>query len=455
MEENNKGPCIGLSDTERFPLLNDINLLHELRQDEWAPNFNFMSGDRITAHHLQEVEQYALSIRTARRFWNENQQPDWLERYWKSCTAEVPFYKYRSGDFRSQPCITREDIRRQPWLFVSEKAKLNDLLVYQTSGTTGAPLDVLFDPVSQACWLPQMQSVLDEYGVFIGEQGRKVAIALICSQATTLTYASLSTYLNGAGILKLNLNTAEWKYPSHPVKYLEKYNPEILTGDPFAFMALLQLKPEISPKALISSAMKLNDGIRKELEGYFNTPVLDVYSLTECRNIAVFEGNKYRAIRPELYLEVFHPEKDEPLPCGERGELVVSGGNNPFLPLIRYRTGDFCCLKIEDGVPYLEELEARKLTIFYSLEGALVNTIDISRKMTRYPLSGFRLHQSENLSLQFEAWTNEDVCGQISSDLLGIFGQVQISIKLNSAESGLSEKVVTYTSDFSNNSDSR
>lgn len=449
MAENNKGPQIALSDTERFPLLNDLSLLRQLRQDEFAPKFNFLSGDRLTAEHLQKVEEYASAIRSSPRFWNENQQPEWLEEYFDFCKVQVPFYKHRTGKFEKQACITREDIRKQPWSFVSGSVNLNDLLVYQTSGTTGAPLDILFDPISQGCWLPQMQSVMDEYSISIGEKIRKVAIALICWQESTLTYASLSTYLKGAGILKVNLNMADWKDSNHRVKYLEKYNPEVLTGDPFAFMALLQLKPEISPKVLISSAMKLSDGIRKELEAYFKVPILDIYSLTECRNIAVAEGRKHRVIRPELYLEVFHPEKDEPLPYGERGELVVSGGNNPFLPLIRYRTGDYCSLEIEDGTPYLIDLEARKLTVFYSLDKTLVNTIDISRKMTHYPLAGFRLHQSKNLELRFEGWINEDVSSQISSDLLDIFGKVQMNIDLNSVGSGLSEKVVTYTSDFS------
>lgn len=43
---------------------------------------------------------------------------------------------------------------------------------------------------------------------------------------------------------------------------------------------------------------------------------------------------------------------------------MVTGGNNPFLPLMRYRTGDFCSLKIENGVPFLVDLEARNPVVF-------------------------------------------------------------------------------------------
>ncbi|WP_207534809.1 AMP-binding protein [Desertivirga arenae] len=449
MEGNNKGPQIALSDKERFPLIQDLSLLNELRQDHLAPKFNFMSGDRLTANSLTMVENYALEIRGKTEFWTEGKFPEWLGAFFQACLINVPFYHNRKGGFFNQPSISRDDIRKQPWAFVSKEADLNELLVYQTSGTTGAPLDVLFDPVSQACWLPQMQSILDLYGISIGDKARKVAIALICSQQSTLTYASLSSYLRGKGILKINLNTADWKDATHRVKYLEKYNPEILTGDPFAFMDLLELKPQIQPKALISSAMKLNAGVKAELENYFNVPVLDVYSLTECRNIAVAENGRHRSIRPDLFLEIFHPDRDEVLSEGVRGELVVSGGNNPFLSLVRYRTGDYCSLRMEDGIPFLIDLEARKQVTFYSLEGKLINPVDISRRMTKFPLAGFRLHQEASLALHFEAWTNEELTETLTLELLAIFGAVPVKVKIEKVGDGTAAKIVSYSSYFS------
>ena len=448
MAENKKGPAIALTDQERFPLLHDFTLLNALRQDDLAPKFNFQSGDRLDAAHLEKIKHYSFQIQHLKKFWNSNEHPEWINEFLNFCVESVPFYQNKTSRLSDHPTICRDDLRTQPWSFVSAQAELNDLLVYQTSGTTGAALDVLFDPVSQACWLPQLQSLLDTYQISIGEPARKVAIALICNQASTLTYASLSTYLNGAGILKINLNPSEWKSVSDRINYLEKYNPEILTGDPFTFMALLKLQPNISPKAIVSSAMKLSDGMRKELEAYFKVPVLDIYSLTECRMVAVAEGNRHRAIRPDLYLEVFDPDNDKVLPNGERGELVITGGNNPFLPLIRYRTGDFCSLVVENGVPYLENLEARKLISFYSSQLVLINTIDVSRAMTKYALIGFKLHQKLDLTLEFTGWSNDNIADHIRDDLHIIFGALSISITMNKIAPVAAEKVVTYSSDF-------
>jgi phenylacetate-CoA ligase len=381
MEENRK-PAVALNDRERFPLINNLSFLMKMRQDEFAPIFNFQSGDRLEKNHLEQVNQYAKRIRGSKKFWKKGAVPDWLADYLSWCIKTVPYYKKRADSFENQPTINRGVINSIPWQFVSSESNLDDLLVYQTSGTTGPPMDVVFDPVSQACWLPQLQSILDQFDITLDSNPDVVSIALICSQSSTLTYASLSTYLNGAGVLKINLNPDEWKVPSHSIKYLEKYNPQVLTGDPFTFMELLNLKPNITPKVLVSSAMKLTEGVRKKLEEFFLCPIVDIYSLTECRMIAFAKDNKYKAIRSDLYLEVFDKDKDILLPYGERGELVVTGGINPFLPLIRYRTGDFCKLEIENDIPYLIDLEARTPVAFYSRKGKFINNIDISRKMT-------------------------------------------------------------------------
>lgn len=446
-----KKHAIALTDKERFPLLSDLSYLNKLKQDAFAPKFNFQSGDRLQQHHLQQVQAYAEKIKATKVFWREGMHPDWLGPWLKWCIETVPFYKGRHERLENQPTINREDLHLAPWQFVSSDGKLEDLLVYETSGTTRSPMDVMFEPASQACWIPQLESVLNLYDINLTGHASSTSIALICAQEKALTYASLSTYLKGAGVLKINLNPNDWWAADHRIKYLEHYNPEILTGDPFAFLSLVELKPKLSPKALVSSAMKLTNGIRKKLETYFNCPVLDIYSLTECRMIAVAENEqRHRAIRPELYLEVFDKDKDILLPPGERGELVITGGNNPFLPLIRYRTGDFCSLYIEHGIPYLIDLEARHPVAFYNAKNKFINYIDISRAMNKYPLAGFNLHQNVNKSLRFTGWgTETKLKHQVLETLQHIFGNelpIEVVIHPPAQSSGL--KPVAFSSDL-------
>jgi phenylacetate-CoA ligase len=259
----------------------------------------------------------------------------------------------------------------------------------------------------------------------------------------------LSTYLHGAGILKINLKPEDWKAAQHRQAYLEKYNPQILTGEPFAFMDLMQLNAKITPKALVSSAMKLNEGLKVRLEAHFGCPVIDIYSLTECRMISFAENGRHRAIRPELYLEVFDSEKDILLPYGSWGELVVTGGNNPFLPLVRYRTGDFCSLQVENGIPYLYDLEARNPVAFYTKTRKLINPIEISRAMMSYPLVGFKLHQNVNHELLFTGWSQDPIQKQVNQTLQQIFGtDLNTFVEILPASSHTTYKNVSYTSDL-------
>lgn len=447
--EGNKKSGAGLNDEARFPLIKDRRFLNQLKQDEFAPTFNFQSGDRLDKVHLEKVNQYAQKIIGPKKFWEKGVPPNWLESYLSWCIRTVPFYSERSPVFSEQPTIRRKDVSSGPWDFVSAESDLDDLLVHQTSGSTGAPMPVLFEPVTQACWIPQLQSILDNYHIKLVGKPNAVAIALVCSQSETMTYASLSTYLSEAGILKINLNPDTWKDSSHPLKYLEKYNPEILTGDPFAFAHLLELQPTIRPKALVSSSMKITDGVRKKLEAYFSCPVIDVYSLTECRMVAYAENGRHRAIRPELYLEVFDQNCDVLLPYGERGELVITGGINPFLPFIRYRTGDFCKLEIENGIPYLVDLEARTPVPFYTKQGKLINNVEISREMTQYSLVRFTLHQDSHYHLTFTGWSDEDLTSKILEVLSKIFGDdILIDISIQPVQDIKKYKTDSYSSDF-------
>ncbi len=448
MEEIRK-PVAALTDKERFPLLRDLTFLNQLKQDLCAPKYNFQSGDRLQHHHLKKVHEYAASLKTA-TFQQSNKIPAWMNDYLKWCVDTVPFYKGSSNSFEELPTMRRADIHAAPWSFVSGECNLNDLLVYQTSGTTGPAMNVLFDPISQASWISQLESVLARFDISLTRGSGSTAIALICDQEQTLTYASLSTYLEGAGVLKINLNKNEWKREQDRIEYLERYNPEILTGDPFAFLSLLSLKPKITPKALVSSAMKLTSGIRQLLEDYFRCPVLDIYSLTECRMIAVAETpDRHRAIRPELFLEIFHPEKDIPLQEGERGELVVTGGINPFLPMIRYRTGDFCSLKIEDGTPYLINLEARTPVFFYRHDNTFVNNVDISRALMDLPLAGFNLHQHTDKRMVFKGWSDvPNLEAVIAEKLKSVIGKgILIEVMVEEVGRG-GEKGVVYSSDL-------
>jgi phenylacetate-CoA ligase len=93
----------------------------------------------------------------------------------------------------------RADLSREPWAFVPDSQPLDDLVIYQTSGTTGHPLDILTHPEPLAMYVPLIRAALATRGIQLQGISGQVAIVLVCFQKSTWTYASISPALNQAG----------------------------------------------------------------------------------------------------------------------------------------------------------------------------------------------------------------------------------------------------------------
>ena len=352
-----------LSDDERFPLLgrDERGLLKQLREHPAAPRFNMACGDRLTAAGLSNVRAYEHRVASERPRWREGEVPQWVRKFAARCLADVPIYRRRGGDeneFVSLPTTTRDDIAREPWSFVPDSAALDDLIVYYTSGANGSPMNVLAHPDFASMRLPLFRAALARFGVTLDGGPERVSILFVCSQQTTLTYASLSSYLGGAGHVKINLNPAEWRDPDDRVRFIDDCNAELYSGDPLSLADLAKLPTRTRPKALISSAMRLQTAMREQLVERFGCPAIDVYSTCESGPIAVAIDDDFEVLPPDLYVELLDRD-GRPCAPGERGEVALTGGRNPFLPLLRYRTGDWAAMSYDEEVPRLVQLEGR------------------------------------------------------------------------------------------------
>jgi phenylacetate-CoA ligase len=104
----------------------------------------------------------------------------------------------------------------------------------------------------------------------------------------------------------------------------------------------------------------------------------------------------------DIFVEVLD---EEGMPAGEGkpGEITVTGGRNPYMPLLRYRTGDYGRINFSecscgDPMPFISGLTARKHVIFEKPSGGRVNPIDISRIMKGYPVIMHQFIQKKALS---------------------------------------------------------
>lgn len=390
----------------RHPLLHDEGraLLSFMQEHPHAPHWNYACGDQLDAGGLAAVQAFS---RQPAATWQPDELPAWLQAWVGRVQNEVPFYRRDDAAavtsierFRMLGLTDRDDLRREAPAFVPDDQPLDGMMVYDTSGTTGSTLLVMADAVTTSSYLPLLERALATRGVSLtGGRGR-VSLVLVGAQQQTLTYATVSSYLDGAGFVKLNLHPSQWRSPDDRAAYLDALQPEVYSGDPLAFEALAALDMKTRPKALVSTAMALLPAARARLEARFRCPVLDLYSLTECRLVAVGTPLGHKLVRPDLYIEAVD-ERGRVCPPGVRGELIISGGNNPFLPLLRYRTGDHGALRYEPDGIYIEGLEGRTPVTFTLMDGRALNNIDVTNALRTLPITRFALHQGANNAFAF------------------------------------------------------
>lgn len=452
------------TDEDRYPNVSAHGqaMLRFLREHPHAPRYTAQSGHRLTPDRLERVRAFDAELRAGPHGWSHGELPPWLPDFVAMCYRDVPFYRVygaQPASFFDVPSCERADLSREPWSFVPDSASLEGLMVHRTSGTSGHPLTVISHPVAGACYLPLLRVALAAHGITLTAGRGRVAYLLIGWQRKSFTYVSVVPEMDDAGTAKLNLHPDDWYDPGDRARFLDACDPEFYTGDPLAFAELARLPLRTRPRALVSTAMTLLPGLRRSLEEHFGCPVIDLYSMNEAGPIAFAQHGSYTLLQPRLYVEILAPDRAVCLP-GVRGEVALTGGLNPFLPLLRYRTNDYASLLYQGSQPLLAGLEGRPPAVFRTTSGEVINSLDVTAVLKPFALPQFALHQSAAgaLTLRLPAavadpapagtWS-DDVVG-VRAALLALFGPSQsIAIEpLNSTNSPSADKVIQYTSDI-------
>ncbi|HEY8086747.1 MAG TPA: hypothetical protein VIF09_02860, partial [Polyangiaceae bacterium] len=145
-----------------------------------------------------------------------------------------------------------------------------------------------------------------------------------------------------------------------------------------------------------------------------------------------------------------------PVAPGERGEITVTGGRNPFLPLLRYRTGDwgrldFAPCACGDPMPRIVDLEGRAPVLLRSATGGRVNPVDVSGVLRGHPVVQHELVQRADgtceLALRAAPGLPLDLAA-IERDLRTLFGDVPLTVRPDPALGDRTGKVLPYRSDL-------
>lgn len=419
-----------LTEAERFPRLSPRGrqFLHAMRQHPHAPIWNWPNGEQLNDAGLARVQQFANRLQNTTPI-DSLEEPDWLTAHVDYCLTEVPFYRQRSRvgtRFDDLPTCARSDMAPQVWQFVPDDQPLDELIAFSSSGTTGQPMRTPHHPYSAACGVPLMEHAIQNLvGVKFRRGPGEVALHHFAAYPDAFTTAIVVSYLDEAGCIRVNLDPSAWRNPNDCVSYLQHWQAPIWLGDPVAFGALERLELAQPPQAILSSILQLSDGYARHLRERYGCPVLDFYAMTEAGLVAVRDESGHRILPPDLFVEILDDAGNRCAP-GVRGEITLTGGRNPFLPLLRYRTGDYAALQIVGGHRILLDLIGRDPVEYLAESGEVVHSMQITRLMRRFPVRRYELKPVTN-GYEVELAGDVDLRA-VERELRHLFGDRLVSI---------------------------
>ncbi|MBD3940261.1 CoF synthetase [Microbacterium sp. NEAU-LLC] len=380
------GDAAVLTDAERWPTMDAEGAarLQRWRRHPSAPRWVHETGDRLTADAVDRVREplptdgwLDAHLDTARRLLRYRRMPG-LDRL---------------HDF---PPISRADLVDDLAGFVPLDADLDRMLRGSSSGSTGAALLIPDDVEEVARGFHLLVSLAREAAVDWRPDGERLALVNVVHQRQAFTYVSLVSSFAQRAMARVNLHGSAWAAASDRSDFLRDAAPQAISGNPTSLAELLapDLRAVVKPLALFSGAMALSAPLRADLEDAFACPVFDVYGLHETRPIAVrTDDGPFRVLDRRVLVETLGAD-GLPVVAGEVGEITVTAGENPLLPLVRYRTGDFGRLvTLPDGGIGIADLEGREHTVFVRGDSTRVPCVDLTQQLQTHGARGWSVEQ--------------------------------------------------------------
>ena len=280
-----------------------------------------------------------------------------LKKVVKYAYEKVPYYrkKFDEAGLKPEDIKTLEDIRYIPF---TSKADLREVYpfgmfavplseiveIHSSSGTTGKPVVMGYTKNDIEVWKEVMARSLTMigvtkediiqiaygYGLFTGGLGFHYGALTI---GATIVPTSAGNTRRQIELMRDFGTTVIACTPSYAL-YLAEYAKDEMGIDP----RTLKLK------AGSFGAEMWTEEMRKEIEKRFDIKAYNVYGLTEI----IGPGVAHECMAQEglhiwedyFYPEIIDPETGEPLPEGEKGELVLTTLTKEGVPMIRFRTRD-------------------------------------------------------------------------------------------------------------------
>jgi phenylacetate-CoA ligase len=304
-------------------------------------------------------------------FWNreaeclprpelEKLQVERLRRVVAAAIERVPLYKKRLGqagitpgditslaDLRHLPFTTKDDLRDTfPYgMFAVPMEQV--VRIHASSGTTGKQTVVGYTRSDIGVWAEVIARTLGAGGTSAGDIIQNAYGYGLFTGGLGLHYGGEAL---GAAVIPISGGQTK-----RQVQVMQDFGSTVLCCTPSYALVIGEtgagMGVDFSRLPLrvgFFGAEPWTEGMRAEIEAKLAIDALDIYGLSEIIGPGVayecLEKAGLHIAEDHFLPEVVDPDTGEPLPPGERGELVFTTLTKEALPLIRYRTRDLTML---------------------------------------------------------------------------------------------------------------
>ncbi|XXF78659.1 hypothetical protein P2318_02570 [Myxococcaceae bacterium GXIMD 01537] len=323
---------------------------------------------------------------------------------------KVPFYREhfaRAGvqpeslrsveDFARLPLLTKDLLKANSDRMLAEDAPPREqLLERSSSGSSGAPVRLFFDPLKELPRRVQELRLLTSHGYRLWQT------QLVFDHPGHLAPKPFLPQRLG---LWRRMMFPSWLGVDEALKLVNAERPHVLHGVLSSLrMVALAVKASgglgYKPSLLVSKGELLDAATRSLIETSLGAPLVDYYATEETGIIAwqCPSGAGYHIDQDFVHVETLTPD-GEPTKPGEVGEICLTNLYMRAMPFIRYRVGDLGALSPEPcpcgrGLPLLKNLHGRRVDLILTPEGEIHHPFALMVIMEEVPeVVRYRLQQ--------------------------------------------------------------
>ncbi|MBW6513027.1 MAG: phenylacetate--CoA ligase [Desulfuromonadaceae bacterium] len=307
----------------------------------WNDDFETLPREAIASLQLKRLKQTLDRVSVAVPLYQE-----------KFSAAKIGMAQIKSlDDLRRLPFTLKQDLRDN-YPYGMFAVPLDEIVrIHASSGTTGKPTVVGYTRRDIDIWAELMARAFVAAG---SHRGDVIHNAYGYGLFTGGLGAHYGAERLGASVIPMSGGNTKKQ-----IMIMKDFGSTVLTCTPSyaLYLAEAALEEGVDIRKLplrigIHGAEPWSEQMRSEIEEKLGIKAMDIYGLSEILGPGVAiecveEQHGLHIWEDHFIPEIINPETGEPVPAGEKGELVITTITKEGIPLIRYRTRDITRLIVE------------------------------------------------------------------------------------------------------------